>query len=57
VNNRIIGGIIPTYSEINEDKMDAFTQSQISLGDLSEFVERVLLKKNSLESFSSVGFG
>ena len=57
VNNRIIGGVIPTYSEINGDKTDAFTQSQISLGDLSEFVERVLLKKNSLESFSPVGFG
>jgi hypothetical protein len=49
--------VIPTYSEVSGDKTDAFAQSQISLGDLSEFVERVLLKKNSLESFSPVGFG
>jgi hypothetical protein len=56
-NNRIIGGVIPTYSEISGDKTDTFTQSQISLWDLSEFVERELLKKNSLESFSPVGFG
>jgi hypothetical protein len=56
-NERIIGGAIPTYSELNGDKNDTFSESQISLGDLSNFVERVLLKKHSLESFSPIGFG
>ncbi len=56
-NNRIIGSIIPTYSDATRDVKDVFDKNRISLGQLVRFVENDLLKKNNLESFSPIGFG
>ncbi len=57
MNNAIIGGIVPTYSDASQDVKDAFDKNRISLGQLVRFVENDLLKKNNLESFSPIGFG
>lgn len=54
-NDKIIAGIIPTYSELSIDN-SIFEKNRITLGDLTSFVENELLKKNNLTSYSTVGF-
>lgn len=54
-NDKIISGIIPTYSELTIDN-SIFEKNRITLADLISFVENDLLKKFSLSSYSSVGF-
>ena len=55
MNDKIISGIIPTYSELITDN-SFFEKNRITLTDLVFFVENDLLKKFDLTSFSPVGF-
>lgn len=54
-NDRIIAGIIPTYSELSIDN-SIFERNRITLTDITGFVENDLLKKHNLTSYSTVGF-
>lgn len=63
-NDKIISGIIPTYSELNfEDSLSElnientqFDKNRIVLTDIVSFVENDILKKYNLKSYSSIGF-
>jgi len=55
LNDKIIAGIIPTYSELSIDN-SVFEKNRITLTDLVSFVENDLLKKFNLTSFSNIGF-
>lgn len=55
INDKIISGIIPTYSELTIDNSD-FEKNRITLADLIFFVENDLLKRFNLTSFSPIGF-
>ncbi len=54
-NARIIGNILPTFSDSPADQDDTFSKNRITLKSLVKFVEEHLLKKFNLESYSSVG--
>ncbi len=54
-NDKIISGIIPTYSELKIDD-SIFDKNRITLTDIVTFVENDLLKKHELTSYSTVGF-
>ncbi|MDD2745692.1 MAG: hypothetical protein PHU93_04095, partial [Candidatus Gracilibacteria bacterium] len=54
-NDKIIAGIIPTYSELAIDN-SLFEKNRITLADLVSFVENDLLKKFNLTSYSNIGF-
>lgn len=54
-NDKIIAGIIPTYSELTlEDTL--FDKNRITLKDIVFYVENNILKKFELTSYSAVGF-
>jgi hypothetical protein len=54
-NNRIIGNILPTFSETPSPENDIFAKNRITLKSFIKYVEEDLLKKYNLESFSPIG--
>lgn len=54
-NARIIGNILPTFSESAVVDDDVFSKNRITLKSLVRYVEENLLKKYALESYSTVG--
>lgn len=54
-NARIIGNILPTFSESATVDDAVFSKNRITLKSLVHYVEENLLKKYNLESYSTIG--
>ena len=56
-NKQIIGNIIPTYAAESDDTNADLTNNLITFKSLVQYVEEDLLKKHSVQSYSSLGIG